>query len=1391
MRVRAWLPLIGLLVLAPSARASTYYVDHASSSCSNTGSGSSSQPYCSISAAVTARAGAGNTIVVKPGVYREQVTVSASGTASSPFVLQASGSGVVVDGSDDFSSTSLWHQLGGNVWLAASVTTAPVQVFADGARLTEAAGVAPASLTARTWTWVSGEGLYVNAAGGNPGGHDAQVGKRSYGFRLDRRSWVTVDGFEVRNCESRDIYLTGPLTGTIVSNNRCTFAGKNGIAALACSSVVVRHNVCSDHQDHGIYFQGTVKSTAEDNESMRNARPTVRAANGMNLSRSTGNVIQRNRLHHNQDTGLDFETGANDNLSRQNLLYLNGDHGTDHVDCSGNVHIGDVAYRNYKDGFSFEGSATGHKVFDCIGIENGLTTVEFDLWIDQSSLPGFESDYNIWWNSSASGTTPIKYIATKYAKLGDYQAASGQDAHSLQIDPMFADTSLADFHLRDGSPAIDAGTSAFAGWPSTDFDGRARWDDPITPNTGAGAVPYGERGAFEFFANTKPVAALSVDQSSGGAPLAVTASGAASTDKDGKIVSYTFDFGDGTVIGPQPAPTASHVYPLGEYTLRITVTDNREGADTAAVPIVVVPNLASNPGFEDGTSGWTKYGSATLTQAAGGHSGSYALQVKGGSSSSSSFGADDSPNIVTQVAGMGSRYRFDAWVRSATFKGKVALEVREYLGSSQKGSSTKSASVTLSPTWQRLTVDYTATTDGTTLDLHIADTPTKSSEIFFIDDVSATVLWAPPPPPPPVPGNLVGNWSFESNTSGWSKSGSATLSRVLGGHLGGYSLQVKGSSSSSSSFGVDDSPNWASTNDGPGTVYRFGAWVRSPSYVGKVTLELREMLAGVQRGIAKSSPVTLSPAWQYLTVDYTVTTPLTALDLRIVDAPTKSYETWFLDDVTLMLATPADRPPVVTAPDTLRIPIGSSAIVNVAAADPDGEAIDSLVVNATALPDTNDGAFALDSGNGGGVFTWTPRPADIRATPYLVVFTAHNALAGSHTTRISVVDTTTDTLTTSGPPPPPPNDNLVGNPGFETDLSGWATYGSATLARVAGGHSGAFALQVTGSSSFGCDDVPNWVTTVAGAGAKYRVSAWVRSTANVGKVKIRIYEYQGSSQQGSTVYSQEVALTPTWQQLVADYTVLKAGSTLSIRVTNAAVASSEVFLVDDVSITLVSGAAVTAAGASRSEAVSAGMSARAFAVGAVGSGDDAGPWVVRIQGIDGPGWEGVVPRVVLVRDGREAIATRLRFGEDGNGDGREEIGAEFDVQALRAMLGSAGDAREVEATLFARGADGVSWSTAFPLVLEPPPATFAAWFGPNPMHGSGALTFTLTRPGDARVDLYDTSGRRVRTLFDRRGLSPGKFRVGLDAHGSLASGLYFWTLESGEGTRRGRIAIVR
>ena len=73
-----------------------------------------------------------------------------------------------------------------------------------------------------------------------------------------------------------------------------------------------------------------------------------------------------------------------------------------------------------------------------------------------------------------------------------------------------------------------------------------------------------------------------------------------------------------------------------------------------------------------------------------------------------------------------------------------------------------------------------------------------------------------------------------------------------------------------------------------------------------------------------------------------------------------------------------------------------------------------------------------------------------------------------------------------------------------------------------------------------------------------------------GKVKLRVSKLLDAVQHGSTRYSPELALTSGWQLLAVDYTVRVVGTALSLRVTDAPVASGETFRVDDASITLLS-----------------------------------------------------------------------------------------------------------------------------------------------------------------------------------------------------------------------------
>ena len=107
--------------------------------------------------------------------------------------------------------------------------------------------------------------------------------------------------------------------------------------------------------------------------------------------------------------------------------------------------------------------------------------------------------------------------------------------------------------------------------------------------------------------NQPPVAAASAAPLSGTAPLAVTFSSAGSSDPDGSIASYGWNFGDGsTGTGASP----SHTY-AGTYSAVLTVTDNRGATATAQVGITVNPdpNLINAP---SGLTGKAGRGAVTL-----------------------------------------------------------------------------------------------------------------------------------------------------------------------------------------------------------------------------------------------------------------------------------------------------------------------------------------------------------------------------------------------------------------------------------------------------------------------------------------------------------------------------------------------------------------------------------------------------------------------------------------------------------------------------------------------------------------------------------------------------------------------------------------------------------
>jgi hypothetical protein len=83
---------------------------------------------------------------------------------------------------------------------------------------------------------------------------------------------------------------------------------------------------------------------------------------------------------------------------------------------------------------------------------------------------------------------------------------------------------------------------------------------------------------------------------------------------------------------------------------------------------------------------------------------------------------------------------------------------------------------------------------------------------------------------------------------------------------------------------------------------------------------------------------------------------------------------------------------------------------------------------------------------------------------------------------------------------------------------------------------------------------------------------------------------------------------------------------------------------------------------------------------------------------------------------------------------------------------------------------------------------------PNPFNPATRISFGLPRASDVRLVLYNILGQKVATLLDAR-RSAGYYDImwdGRDSNGEpVASGVYFYRLETAEGTVSKKMLLLR
>lgn len=91
--------------------------------------------------------------------------------------------------------------------------------------------------------------------------------------------------------------------------------------------------------------------------------------------------------------------------------------------------------------------------------------------------------------------------------------------------------------------------------------------------------------------NTPPVASATVTPASGTTTTGFAFSGSGSTDLDGQITGYAWNFGDGA---SGSGVSVNHQFPAaGSYSVKLTVTDNTGATGVTTIPVTVTANSAA------------------------------------------------------------------------------------------------------------------------------------------------------------------------------------------------------------------------------------------------------------------------------------------------------------------------------------------------------------------------------------------------------------------------------------------------------------------------------------------------------------------------------------------------------------------------------------------------------------------------------------------------------------------------------------------------------------------------------------------------------------------------------------------------------------------------------
>jgi parallel beta-helix repeat protein len=309
---------------------------------------------------------------------------------------------------------------------------------------------------------------------------DGQMGL-SYGVRVENQEYVVVSGLKVRNYVDSGQIRVRYSSNVIVEDNQIYVTGHGGVYLHDNDNVIVRNNWITTPsylaaQTDGIYSQLNVGNIYEGNHIVISNDETTGHDDAIQMYRDRDITIRNNYLEQ-ENSKVSNAQGIYATESYGTFqVYNNVVYGPNTKNClltlarfsEGDARL--IAYHNTLVGGGW-GVVWVKDAPNSIIKNNILATYKDNGWLfrlDGTLVDVRNVDYNLYYAPKSEITSSIDDIGKSWSEWQAY----GYEAHGVHADPLLMDLASRDFHLNEGSPAIDSGI-ILQEIPQ-DFDGTPR-----------------------------------------------------------------------------------------------------------------------------------------------------------------------------------------------------------------------------------------------------------------------------------------------------------------------------------------------------------------------------------------------------------------------------------------------------------------------------------------------------------------------------------------------------------------------------------------------------------------------------------------------------------------------------------------------------------------------------------------------------------------------------------------------------------------------------------------------------------------------------------------------------------------------------------------------------